>query len=113
MYSIIIPILLKPCSCLFIKIQYHLLLQCFGFQKNKSTSDAITDLVNKVVGGLGEREKLVSTILLDLSKAFDSVNIPIFKTNWRGMVYKATLQNFVNYFLLINYSIPKITLTGL
>lgn len=47
--------------------------QFFLFKKNKSTIDAINDLIVDVVGGLERREYMLS-ILLYLPKAFDCVH---------------------------------------
>ena len=45
----------------------------FGFQPNKSTSDAVTHLVNKVATNLDRGHKCIG-IFLDLAKAFDTVS---------------------------------------
>lgn len=48
----------------------------FGFRKKKSTVDAVSSLVDKVVDYLDKKEKCLG-LFLDLSKAFDTVSIPI------------------------------------
>ena len=53
-------------SFLFSKFQ-------FGFLKRKSTSDALTELVESIYASLNERKYHIS-VLIDLTKAFDSVN---------------------------------------
>ena len=48
----------------------------FGFRKNYSTSDAITFMIDEISKAF-DREKMTSAIFLDLSKAFDSINLSI------------------------------------
>lgn len=48
----------------------------FGFRKNRSTEDAISTLVNFIAAKLDGKERCLG-IFLDLSKAFDTVSIPI------------------------------------
>ena len=45
----------------------------FGFQKNRSTTQAILDLCNKLTNGLDKKE-ISSCILLDFAQAFDLVD---------------------------------------
>ena len=45
----------------------------FGFRKGTSSQDAISDLLEYIYDGLDEKEH-VASVLLDLSKAFDTVN---------------------------------------
>ena len=45
----------------------------FGFQKNRSTCDALLSLVNFIYSALDER-KFVVNVLIDLRKAFDTVD---------------------------------------
>ena len=45
----------------------------YGFRKGKSTQQAIFDLVKYIYSGLNHK-KVVSTICLDVSKAFDCIN---------------------------------------
>ncbi|KAJ8737040.1 hypothetical protein PYW07_000311 [Mythimna separata] len=47
----------------------------FGFRRGKSTSDAVTKLVDCVVKNIDMKQKVLS-IFLDLKKAFDTVSIP-------------------------------------
>ena len=48
----------------------------FGFQRNISTSDAVISLTEYLYQGLDNRDHNVN-ILIDLAKAFDTVDIPI------------------------------------
>ncbi|CAG4937763.1 unnamed protein product [Colias eurytheme] len=64
----------------------------FGFRKGLSTEDAVSALVESVIGNLDSKLKCIS-IFLDLSKAFDTVSVPILlrkldKIGIRGTAYK-------------------------
>ena len=48
----------------------------FGFLKSKSTTDALVDLTEHIYEALNDKKHHMS-ILIDLKKAFDTVNIPI------------------------------------
>lgn len=57
--------------------QNHLLSSCqYGFRCSKSTTDAVNDFTNYVVDKLDAKHKVLA-IFLDLSKAFDTVSIPL------------------------------------
>ena len=45
----------------------------FGFQKHKSTSDAVINLTEFIYNGLNKKEHIVN-VFIDLSKAFDTVS---------------------------------------
>lgn len=69
----------------------------YGFRKGKSTEDAAFDLTETITRSLDQRLKCVG-IFLDLSKAFDTVSIPILldkldKVGIRGI----TLDIFKDY----------------
>lgn len=48
----------------------------FPRQTGRSNSDAVHDLINYVVENLDDRKKVIG-IFVDLSKAFDTVSVPI------------------------------------
>ena len=48
----------------------------YGFQRNKSTTDALTDLFEKIYDNLDNKQHTLA-IYLDFRKAFDTVNHPI------------------------------------
>ena len=58
----------------------------YGFQKGKSTADAILDVQSKIVHSLEQGENPCCTFL-DLAKAFDTVNkdILLYKLNYYGI----------------------------
>ena len=45
----------------------------YGFRKNKSTSDAVTDILNNIYDAVNQKRYL-GAVFLDLSKAFDTVS---------------------------------------
>ena len=45
----------------------------YGFRKNRSTIDALTDILSTILTGV-ENNKVVILLMLDMSKAFDSLN---------------------------------------
>ena len=49
----------------------------YGFRKNHSTINAVTELVSQVIKAMNRKENTIS-VFLDLSKAFDTVNHNIF-----------------------------------
>ena len=53
-----------------------LALNQFGFQNNKSTSDALKSLTSNIINLLDNRVKCMG-IFLDLKKAFDTVSVPL------------------------------------
>ena len=71
----------------------------FGFQKGKSTCDALIKLTETIYQSLNNRQHLIS-ILIDLSKALDTVNRQILLTKMEkyGITNKS-LNLFKNYLL--------------
>lgn len=72
----------------------------FGFRQGKSTSDAVSVVVDNVIEHLDKKEKCLC-IFLDISKAFDTVSIPLllFKLERMGVrgkqldIFKSYLSN--------------------
>ena len=72
----------------------------FGFQKGKSTCDAVCSLTEYIYDSLNARKHAVS-LLIDLSKAYDTVSHPIllsklFRYGFRGVVlgwFESYLKN--------------------
>lgn len=67
-------------------------LSQFGFQKNKSTADALFHLIEYIYNSLDEK-KLILNIQIDLRKAFDTVNHEIlltklFSYGFRGFAHE-------------------------
>ena len=69
----------------------------YGFRKNHSTINAVTELVSHVIKAMNRKENTIS-VFLDLSKAFDTVNhnILLRKLEFYG-IRGLALQWFKNY----------------
>ena len=66
-------------------------LSQFGFQKNKSTTDAIEHLTNFIYSNLNNKKSIIN-VLIDLRKAFDTVNHnlllqKLYRYGIRGLVH--------------------------
>ena len=76
-------------------------LRQFGFRKNHSTSHALIHLLNKISSAIDQRETTVGIIgiFLDLSKAFDTIDLDILftKLEYYG-IRDAALQWIKSYF---------------
>ena len=83
----------------------------FGFQKGKSTSDALTMLTESIYNSINNRQHHIS-VLIDLSKAFDTVNLRILleKLEKYGIknspldLFKSYLLNRKNYVKIKSHS---------
>ena len=87
----------------------------FGFQKNKSTEDAICHLTSQIYNSMDNNKKSIC-IFLDLAKAFDTVSHKLLlnkleKIGFRSNVlklFKSYLENRINHVKIgENISIPK------
>lgn len=100
----------------------------FGFRKNKSTVDAIDELVTKVASDLDRKKKCVG-IFVDLAKAFDTVSISLLIRKLEATGIRGTpLELFKDYLcnrtqiakigdmtssrLEINFGIPQGSVLG-
>ena len=45
----------------------------YGFKKNRSTSDAITNLLGEIIEAF-EKDSMILSVFIDLKKAFDSIS---------------------------------------
>ena len=82
----------------FIQDQDILCHNQYGFQKNKSTEQAVFDLQAKVVNAL-EKGESPCCVFLDLAKAFDTVNkdILMHKLNYYGI--RGSTHSLINSYL--------------
>ena len=70
----------------------------FGFQKKKSATDAVLELVETVSANL-DQSKETFAILLDLAKAFNSISHNFFLKKLKCMVFPRKRKNYCFHFL--------------
>lgn len=112
----------------FLKKNEILAKNQFGFRSKKSTADAVHELTDFVVNNLDKKKKTVG-IFLDLSKAFDTVSVPILvskleKIGIRGVqlnLFKdylmnrkqcVQIENHTSEELDIEYGVPQGSILG-
>jgi len=100
----------------------------FGFQKNKSTQDAIALLTNKVHEGL-DLSKPCAAVFIDLAKAFDTVShrmllsklenigvrgnaFSLIQSYLSGRIQQVQLENNLSETKEITYGVPQGTVLG-
>ena len=71
----------------------------YGFQKKKSTTLAIIDLINNIIQAF-ENKQYTAVTFLDFAKAFDTVNLDILLNKLsfygiRGVAYKGAQRSGV------------------
>lgn len=70
----------------------------FGFRKNKSTEDAVLGLTELVSCMLDSKKKAIG-MFLDLSKAFDTVSVPILITKMERLGFRGESLNIFKDYL--------------
>lgn len=100
----------------------------YGFQTGLSTEDAVLRLTNKIVSTLDKGDKCLA-IFLDLSKAFDTVSLPLllyklenigvratclnlFRNYLTNRQQKVKIENYVSNTLQLNYGVPQGSVLG-
>lgn len=100
----------------------------FGFRKQKSTEDAVTELTNHIVNKL-DTGKRCATVFLDLAKAFDTVSIPIllqklsdlgirgasldlFSSYLSGRTQAVKIGTTLSEFMPVSYGVPQGSVLG-
>lgn len=69
-----------------------------GFRKGHSTSSALANILDDIVGCL-DRKKLVAMILLDFSKAFDTINHSLLSAKLKYYGFSQTALTFISSYL--------------
>ena len=70
----------------------------YGFRKNHSTSDAVLKLLDKIYDGYN-RDQFLGTVMLDLSKAFDTVDHGILMSKLYNYGFRGTVYNLIKSYL--------------
>lgn len=100
----------------------------FGFRKKKSTADAVHSLVDYIATKLDQTQKCVG-LFLDLTKAFDTVSIPIllsklealgvrgtqlslFRSYLSGRTQRVKIGHISSSELLITHGVPQGSILG-
>lgn len=79
--------------------KYHIISdRQFGFRSGKCTEDAVLELTNTVVGNFNSKLKTIG-IFLDLSKAFDTVSIPILLRKLEHIGVRGLVQDIFKSYL--------------
>ena len=82
----------------FIESQNILHKNQYGFQKNKSTEQALIDIQSKIVGAF-ENKETPCCIFLDFAKAFDTVNHHILSSKLHHYGIRGNALNWINSYL--------------
>ena len=70
----------------------------YGFRKNHSTSDAVLKLLDKIYDGYN-RDQFLGTVMLDHSKAFDTVDHGILMSKLNNYGFRGTVYNLIKSYL--------------
>ena len=91
----------KLCNSLIIKhLGFHDILcdEQYGFRQKRSTSTAIFNFLNNIITEINNK-KIVGSIYLDFSKAFDSINHHRLKNKLQDMGIPQKLQCWISSYL--------------
>lgn len=100
----------------------------FGFRSGRSTEDAVMELTDAVIDNIERRHKTIG-VFLDLSKAFDTVSVPIllskleyigirgkvldvFRSYMSGRKQFVRVGNFASNQRFLNYGVPQGSVLG-
>lgn len=95
--SKILEKILNKRLCNYLDAKNILATNQYGFRKGKSTEDAVLELTNSVVKNMNNKTKSLC-IFLDLSKAFDTVSVPLLLDKLHHIgVRGVALEMFASY----------------